>query len=321
MDEEKKQALDWIYSYKNFPQLYSINKAGFPIGRTTWFPIEDDWSIHATGYRGNARVQHIRRNPHLEAMWLDTTESVVKVVRIRALGYNTDNDSLVRIYDEREDIARAAGDSFGDRLVGKDITDTVCCTHLTPQRVTLEGFGGSPTPVVWDVDPGDLNPEPPPEDGSEPPSGPTGFRQTLELSIEEASRQATDWCRSQPPRQHLYTVQDNYPTGQFAELFANDDWSTDVIVSGNDPAVDAVSANSKVELAWIDISHDAPKMSIPKAVFVQGTATVLDGQEAQATIDARAPVNTIEPRVMRVQPRRIRTEGFGEGLQLYAWNV
>jgi hypothetical protein len=49
MTDIKAEALHWIRSYKIFPQLHSVNKAGFPIGRTTWFPIEDDWSIHATG--------------------------------------------------------------------------------------------------------------------------------------------------------------------------------------------------------------------------------------------------------------------------------
>ena len=149
MTDVKAEALAWIRGYKNFPQLYSINKDGYPIGRTTWFPVEDDWSIDATGYRGNARVKQIRKNPHLEAMWLDTTVKPVKTVRIRGLGYHTVDESLVQIYDRGEDEARAKGEGFGERLTGKAITDTVCCTHITPRNVGLEGFGGgSSTPGI-----------------------------------------------------------------------------------------------------------------------------------------------------------------------------
>ncbi len=321
MAEIKAEALDWIRSYKNFPQLHSVNKAGFPLGRTTWFPIEDDWSIHATGYRGNARVQQIRNNPHLEAMWLDTMGPVTRVVRIRGLGYHTEGESLIRIYDEREDIARAEGEGFGERLSGKDITDTVCCTHITPLKVRLAGFGNGEASQEWDVDPAILLPEPPHEDGSEAPSGPTGFRSELEMSIEQASEHALEWCRSVPPRQHLFTVEDGFPTGQFADLYPDDDWSVHAVMPADAPAVEAVRANSHVELDWFDISHDWSKMRIGKSVFVQGYATVQGPDQSKdftGSLDGPDQDGLV---VIHVKPRRIRTEGFGEGLQLYAWNI
>ena len=251
MTDVKAETLDWVRSYRNFPQLHSVNKAGFPIGRTTWFPIEDDWSIHATGYRGNHRVKQIRNNPHLEAMWLDTTGSQTKVIRIRGLGYHTVDESLVRIYNEREDKARARGEGFGPRLYDTDITDTVCCTHITPLRVRLEGFGEHNSSLDWDVDPEDLLPEPPRENGSEAQSGPTGFRQELEVSIEEASAAALAWCRQQTAQQHLYVIEDGFPTGDFAALYTGDDWTTLAVVEAGAPAVDAVLADSAAELAWI----------------------------------------------------------------------
>ncbi len=321
MADIKAEALDWVQSYKNFPQLHSVNKAGFPVGRTTWFPIEGDWSIHATGYRGNARVQQIRNNPHLEAMWLDTTGPVPRVVRIRGLGYHTEGESLIRIYNEREDIARAKGDGFGERLSGKDITDTVCCTHITPLRVRLAGFGDGEASLEWDVDPATLLPEPPPEDGSEAASGPTGFRSELEMSIEQASESALKWCRSITPRQHLFTVENGFPTGQFADLYPDDDWSAHVLVRVDAPVIAAVRANSQVELDWIDISHDWPKMRIGKSVFVQGYATVQDPEQSKKIIGSLDRADQDDLIAIHVKSRRVRTEGFGEGLQLYAWNL
>ena len=321
MTDIKTEAMQWIKSYKNFPQLHSINKAGFPIGRTTWFPIEDDWSIHATGYRGNARVQQIRNNPHLEAMWLDTTGPVTRAVRIRGIGYHTENESLVRIYDEREDIARAQGEGFGERLTGKQISDTVCCTHITPQKVRVTGFGNGDERLHWNVNSAMLDPEPPPEDGSEAQSGPTGFRQPHEMSIQQASDAAIEWCRSVPSRQHLFTVEDNFPTGRFAELFVHDDWSADVMVPAESASVAAVRANERVELDWLDIGHDWTKMTIGKSAFVQGYATVQDPGQSEAVIAALGRPDLEGWVAIHVKPRRIRTEGFGEGLQLYAWNV
>ncbi len=321
MTDIKGEALDWLCSYRNFPQLHSVNKAGFPIGRTTYFPVEDDWSIHATGYRGNYRVKQIRNNPHLEAMWLDTTESPTKSVRIRGLGYHTVDENLVRVYNEREDKARARGEGFGPRLYDKEITDTVCCTYITPLRVRLEGFGKQESPLVWDVSPNDLLPEPSREDGSEAQSGPTGFRQELEMSVEEASAAALEWCRRQPARQHLYVIEDGFPTGDFSSLYAGHDWKTLAVLEGGTRVVDAVLTDAHVELAWIDIAHDWPKMTVPKAVFVQGLATVLEPDAARAALDAVSWSGGDEVQVIRVDPTRIRTEGFGEGLPLYAWNV
>jgi len=321
MTDIKAEALEWLRSYRNFPQLHSVNKAGFPLGRTTYFPVEDDWSIHATGYRGNYRVKQIRNNPHLEATWLDTTESPTKSVRIRGLGYHTVGESLVRVYNEREDKARARGEGFGPRLFDKEITDTVCCTHITPLRVRLEGFGKQDSPLVWDVGPDDLLPEPPRENGSEAQSGPTGFRQELEMSVEEASAAALEWCQRHPERQHLYVVEDGFPTGDFAALYAGDDWTTLAVVEAGVRAVGAVRADAHAELAWIDIAHDWPKTTVPKAVFVQGLATVLEPDAARVALDATMWDGSEEVQVIRVDPTRIRTEGFGEGLPLYAWNV
>ncbi len=321
MTDIKAEALEWLRTYKNFPQLHSVNKAGFPIGRTTYYPIEEDWSIHATGYRGNYRVKQIRDNPHLEAMWLDTAGSPTKSVRIRGLGYHTVDESLVRIYNEREDKARAGGEGFGPRLFDKEITDTVCCTHITPLRVRLEGFGERDSPLVWDVSPDDLLPEPPRENGSEAQSGPTGFRQELDMSVEEASAAALEWCGRQAARQHLYAIEDGFPTGDFAMLYAGDDWTTLAVLEEGTHVVDVVLTDAHVELAWIDIAHDWPKMTVPKAVFVQGLATVLEPDPARAALDIVSWGGSEDVQVIRVGPTRIRTEGFGEGLPLYAWNV
>lgn len=277
--------------------------------------------MHATGYRGNARVQQIRNNPHLEAMWLDTTGPVTRVVRIRGLGYHTGNESLIRIYNEREDISRAKGEGFGERLSGKEITDTVCCTHITPLRVRLAGFGDGEASLQWDVDPGTLAPEPPRADGSEAQTGPTGFRQPAEYSIEEVNELALAWCRGVTSRQHLYTVDAGFPTGQFAELYPHDDWSVHAIVPADAPAIEAARANAHVELDWIDIGHDWPKMSIGKSVFVQGFATVQDSAQSKSFIASLDRSDQEGLVAIHVRPRRIRTEGFGEGLQLYAWNV
>jgi hypothetical protein len=321
MTDIKAEALDWIRSYRNFPQLHSVNKAGFPIGRTTFFPVDDDWSVNATGYRGNARIKQIRNNPHLDVMWLDTTGAVTRVARIRGLGYHTANEPLVSVYNEREDLARAKAEGFGERLHGKGITETVCCTHITPLRIRLAGFGDGGESLEWDVDPADLLPAPPRENGSEAQSGPTGFRQELELSIDQASEQALEWCREQSVRQHLYTIDDGFPTGQFADLHLDDDWSVDVVLPAGDPAIAAVRADPHVELDWIDIGHDWPKMSIPKAVFVQGFATLREPAESEEIIASLGRSDQDSLQAIHVRPRRIRTEGFGAGLQLYAWNV
>jgi hypothetical protein len=307
MDRIRTEALDWICTHRNFPQLYSVGQQGFPIGRSTIFPVEDDWSITATGYRGNARVKQIANNPHLEALFIDTQGPWTKAVRIRGLGYHTDSKTLLAVYDEREDKARAKGEGFGERLKGQAIIDTVCCTHIRPVHVTVEGFDGAGSLCEWDIDPANLRPEPPRADGSEPKTGPTGFRQPHDMTIPEVSARALEWTRRQERPQHLYTIRNGFPVGLSAPCRALDDWTTEVTVPAGDPVLQAVAQDPRVEVSWIDASHEAAKNSIPTIVFLRGLATAATG--AGGT------------RVIRVKPTRIRTEGFGKGLQLYVWNV
>lgn len=307
MEGIRSQALEWVRTHRNFPQLYSVGKLGFPIGRSTIFPIEDDWSINATGYRGNARVNQIANNPHLEALWVDTTGPWTKAVRVRGLGYHTDSRTLLAIYDEREDQARAKGEGFGQRLTGQAIVDTVCCTHIRPLRVTVEGFAGAGSLAAWDIEAATLRPAPPPADGSEPKTGPTGFRQTPDMTIAEVSALALEWVRRQERPQHLHVIDDGFPSGHSAPCRVLDDWTTEVSVAADDPVLRSVMENARVEVSWIDASHEAGKTVIPTIVFLRGLATV-----------ATAAGKT---RTIRVQPTRIRTEGFGKGLQLYSWNI
>ena len=141
------------------------------------------------------------------------------------------------------------------------------------------------------------------------------------MSIDQASAAALEWCGRQPARQHLYVIEDGFPTGDFAMLYAGDDWTTLAVLEEGTRVVDAVLTDAHAELAWIDIAHDWPKMTVPKAVFVQGQATVLEPDAAREALNAVSWGGSEDVQVIRVHPTRIRTEGFGEGLQLYAWNV
>ena len=71
-EELKARVLHWLQHEAGFAQVYSINKAGYPVGRTMAAPVDEDFTISLVQRKVHKRVLHWQRNPRSEVLWVGT---------------------------------------------------------------------------------------------------------------------------------------------------------------------------------------------------------------------------------------------------------
>src|SRR5690606_10817713 len=62
----RREVLAFLREEARFAQLYTVDRQGFPVGRTVGAPINDDWSVDLVQRRVHRRLGQLARNPHLE---------------------------------------------------------------------------------------------------------------------------------------------------------------------------------------------------------------------------------------------------------------
>lgn len=137
------------------------------------------------------------------------------------------------------------------------------------------------------------------------------------------------------------------PIGRTTSAFLNDDWSVDLVQRRTHRRVEQLERDDRVLVLWsgtpaADSVNDSPwtfdlGLTIPRVVFVRGVARALDADETWEVYRhhserLRAAGNTKAPQRdrgdidenfagTRIQPRRIRLEGFGQGAESFTWNI
>jgi hypothetical protein len=137
------------------------------------------------------------------------------------------------------------------------------------------------------------------------------------------------------------------PIGRTTSAFLNDDWSVDMVQRRSHRRIEQLKRDGRVLVLWsgapaADSVNDSPwtfdlGLTIPRVVFVRGVARALDAEETWAVYRRhserlRAAGNTKAPQRdrgdieqsfagTRIEPRRIRLEGFGRGAESFTWNI
>lgn len=160
--------LEWVQREAGFAQLVTVNRAGFPVGRTLGAPVNDDWSVDLVQRGIHRRLPQLRRNPHVEIIWVGTPAPgsrndhpavfdygwlVPRVVFLRARAEIMPADWTAARYGEQSAVlrARGAGTKAPLRSPGQAADDLVG-VRLHPIRVRAEGFGAGAENVTWNVE-------------------------------------------------------------------------------------------------------------------------------------------------------------------------
>jgi hypothetical protein len=136
------------------------------------------------------------------------------------------------------------------------------------------------------------------------------------------------------------------PVGRTMTAFLADDWSVELLQRGTHYRVAQLRSDPRVLVTWVgtpteSAHNDRPHvfdlaLLVPRVVFVQGYAEPLDAEQTWAGYQAhsrelRARGGTRAPERdradvaavlvgFRVQPARVRLEGFGEAAETFGWD-
>lgn len=163
----------------------------------------------------------------------------------------------------------------------------------------------------------------------------------------EARTRALLFVREEAGFAQVITLGRGQPVGRTTSAFLNDDWSVDMVQRSTHGRLRQVEHDARTLVIWSGTPapgsvNDSPwtfdlGLTIPRAVFVRGEARLLDPEETWRVYDRhtsrlraaghiKAPLRD-RPDIdanfagLRVEPRRIRLEGFGHEAESFSWNI
>ena len=156
--------MNFLREEASFAQLTTINRVGYPTGRTLGVFVNSDWSVDLVQRRTHVRLEQMRRNPKVQIVWVGTPAAgstndhphvfdfgrpIPRVVFLRGTAEFMDDDwtwtifsgwtrrhhewGLIKAPIREEDNVRAS-------LVG---------VHVHPLDVRVEGFGHEAETFTW----------------------------------------------------------------------------------------------------------------------------------------------------------------------------
>ena len=166
--QTRARVLDWVQHESGFAQLVTVNCDGFPVGRSIGAPVNDDWSVDLVQRGVHRRVPQLRRNPHVEMIWLGTPSPgscndnpavfdygwlVPRAVFLRATAEIMPTDWTVARYREQIAVLQRRGVGTKAPLRSPEhAADDLVGVRLHPVRVRAEGFGEGAENVTWNVE-------------------------------------------------------------------------------------------------------------------------------------------------------------------------
>jgi hypothetical protein len=149
-----------------FAQVVTVNRQGFPVGRTMVAPLEEDWSVYLVQRRVHARIGQWRRHPATEIIWTgpphrdnrnlaphvyDWCVQVPRVVFLRGAAQFLEDEELVRAYERQCERNGAAGRTLAPERDRDAVVRDLIGVRVEPLQVRAEGFGAGPESLTWQV--------------------------------------------------------------------------------------------------------------------------------------------------------------------------
>jgi hypothetical protein len=147
-----------------FAQVTTIDREGFPVGRTMTAFLNADWSVDMVQRRGHARLAQLRRDPRTLVAWVGTPAPGAsnerphvfdigrlppRAVLIRGTAHFMDDDWTEACYRRHVTAQRAAGHTRAPLRTAAEVATDLVGVHLEPHRVRLEGFGSGAQSFDW----------------------------------------------------------------------------------------------------------------------------------------------------------------------------
>lgn len=150
----------------SFAQVVTVNRAGFPVGRSMVAPVDDDWSVPLVQRSVHHRIGQWRRNPATEIIWqgsprrdnrnlfphvYDWCVQAPRVVFLRGTANFMDADELVEVFAAQSEKNRQAGRTLAPERDRDNVIAELVGVRVRPIQIRAEGFGNGPESVTWHV--------------------------------------------------------------------------------------------------------------------------------------------------------------------------
>ncbi len=165
--EVRREVSAFLTKEAGFAQVYTINRDGYPVGRTMVAPVNEDWSVDLIQRRVHRRLAQLRRNPRVEITWVagpapdsvndrphvyDWGLLVPRVVFLRGLAEFMDDDWTIVRYQRQTAIQHAKGLTGAPMRSPENVREELIGIHVRPVQVRAEGFGAGAQSFTWSVD-------------------------------------------------------------------------------------------------------------------------------------------------------------------------
>ena len=160
----ERRVRDFLRIEAGFAQVYTINLAGYPVGRTMGVPIDDDFNIWLVQRNVHKRIGQWRRNPRTEVVWVGTPAPgsrndnphvydfnllAPRVVFIRGDAEFVDADTTWARYLKQSALHRARGWLKAPERSAANVAEELIGVRIRPLQIRVEGFGNGPESFTW----------------------------------------------------------------------------------------------------------------------------------------------------------------------------
>lgn len=170
----RAEVMAFLTQEAGFAQVYTVNRDGYPVGRTMVAPVNEDWSVDLVQRRVHRRLGQLRRNPRVEITWVsgpapdsvndrphvyDWGLEVPRVVFVRGVAEFMDDEWTVGCYQRQTAIQLAKGFTKAPSRSPENVAEQLIGIHVRPVQVRAEGFGAGAQSFTWPA--GDPAADPP----------------------------------------------------------------------------------------------------------------------------------------------------------------
>lgn len=164
MDGRLSAVRRFLCDEAGFAQLITVNREGFPIGRTVGAVVGDDWTVDLVQRRSHRRLAQLRRNPNAELIWTGTPKpgarndhpavydfgwQVPRCVFLRGVAEFMPPEWTVEQYRRRTDALLAKGFTRAPARTDEDVAAELTGVLVHPVRLRAEGFGDGAQSFDW----------------------------------------------------------------------------------------------------------------------------------------------------------------------------
>lgn len=166
LEAARTAAQAFVLDEAGFAQVVTIDRHGFPVGRTMTAFLNPDWSIDLVQRNSHARMAQLRRDPHVLVTWVGTPAAGAsndnphvfdigrlppRAVLVRGTARFLDEAATEACYRRHVTAQRAAGHTKAPLRDAGQVAADLIGVHLAPYRIRLEGFGTGAQSFDWTV--------------------------------------------------------------------------------------------------------------------------------------------------------------------------